>query len=131
MKPIMTSRHHNRGFTLIEILVALAVLAIALAALVKAAGDSASSTAYLRDKTLAQWVALNKAAEYRLGLDGATDTDGSGHERFADHDWYWSARLKDTDDRYVRRLEVEVRARRDAPDPLVTVITFLPGGQGG
>ncbi len=56
----------HRGFTLLEVLVALAVLAIAMAALIKTGGENTRSAAYLRDKTLAQWVAMNVIAEQRL-----------------------------------------------------------------
>ena len=47
------------GFTLVEVLVALSVIAIALAAVLKGASEGASSARYLRDKTLAHWVAMN------------------------------------------------------------------------
>ncbi len=115
---------HARGFTLIEVLVALAVIAVALAALVKAAGTFTSDTGYLRDKTLAQWVALNKAAEYQTGLTKATTS--SGTEKMGGHEWYWDAATEPTDDSYVLRLRIAVRAQRDARSPTATVVTFLP-----
>ena len=56
----------TRGFTLIEVLVALAIVAIGMAAVLGALTSSANTVAYLRDKTFAQWVALNQIATLRL-----------------------------------------------------------------
>ncbi|MDQ1363726.1 MAG: ral secretion pathway protein, partial [Pseudomonadota bacterium] len=50
----------QRGFTLVEILVALTIIAIAMAALIKASGDYTASTSYLKQKTLAHYVAMNE-----------------------------------------------------------------------
>src|SRR6202035_693144 len=58
--------HRARGFTLIEVLVALAIVAIGMAAVLGALTSSASTVLYMRDKTLAQWIALNHIAEERL-----------------------------------------------------------------
>ena len=55
-----------RGFTLVEVMVALAIVAIALPALLMALYQQIDDTAYLRDKTLAYMVAENKLAEIRL-----------------------------------------------------------------
>lgn len=83
--------HNNtliqRGFTLIEILVALTIIAIAMAALIKASGDYTSSASYLKQKTLAHYVAMNELNTLQvnrtwpdLGTDTKTVT-------MAGHDW--------------------------------------------
>src|SRR3989442_4999831 len=54
------------GFTLVEILVALAVLAIALTATARSLGAALDTTAALRDRTLARWVAEDRLAELEL-----------------------------------------------------------------
>ena len=58
--------HHTRGFTLIEVLVALAIIAISLAAGAKAAGALTESAARLDEMTSAQWCAENQLTELRL-----------------------------------------------------------------
>src|SRR3989441_12431533 len=57
------------GFTLVEILVALAVLAIALTATARSLGAALDTTAALRDRTLARWVAEDRLAELELGRE--------------------------------------------------------------
>jgi len=54
------------GFTLVEILVALAVLAIALTATARSLGAAIDTTAALRDRTLARWVAEDRLTELEL-----------------------------------------------------------------
>ena len=56
----------RRGFSLIEVLVALAVVAIALVALLAAAGRMARDADHRRELTLADWVAANVLVETRL-----------------------------------------------------------------
>lgn len=56
----------ERGFTLLEVLVALAILAIALGALIKAGSTNTANAVYLRDKTFAHWVALNTITEMQV-----------------------------------------------------------------
>lgn len=116
-----------RGFTLIEVLVALAILAIALGALVKGGGANAANAAHLRDKSLAHWVAMNRVAEVQLepGWPGIATTRGTAG--MAGREWQWVARVSDTFDGDVRRLEVEVgEAGREEFTPLEKLIAFLP-----
>ncbi len=116
-----------RGFTLLEVMVALAVLAIALAALIKGVSDNTANAAHLRDRTLAHWVGMNVVAEQRLATKWDERGEQRGEEEMANHTWYWSARLVETFDEDVRRLEVEVRAEdeRDAA-PLARLVAFIP-----
>ncbi len=117
----------SRGFTLLEVMVALAVLAIALAALIKGVSENSANAAYLRDKTLAHWVGMNVVAEQRLTGEWSDKGTKRGEEEMGNHTWYWSAAVSETFDEDVRRLDVEVRGSdgRDA-SALVTLVAFLP-----
>jgi general secretion pathway protein I len=112
------------GFTLLEVLVALAVVAIALGAIIKVTAESANSTAYLRDRTLASWVALNQINQLLLNPDWPKDDSAkSGKAEMADREWRWELRVSETSDKDLRRLEVTVRSR-DGAEPLATLIAF-------
>jgi general secretion pathway protein I len=62
----MTGRHHQQGFTLIEVLVALAIAGVALAACVRALGVGVNGVRNLQERSLAQQAAHNFLAEMRL-----------------------------------------------------------------
>ncbi len=77
----------DAGFTLLEVLVALAIIAFALAATIRLSGQAAANTATLKEKTLAQWVAQNLVTEMRLGLINARKKKGEAE--MAGETWYW------------------------------------------
>lgn len=109
------------GFTLIEVLVALAVVAVALFAVVKATGEQVANASRLRDTTFAHWVARNKLAEMQTS---DTWTTGRQDSRvvFAGRTWPVNVAIEDTPNDRVRRVEVSV-ADPDDPDATVAVLT--------
>jgi general secretion pathway protein I len=116
----------QRGFTLLEVMVALAVLAIALAALIKGVSDNAANAAYLRDKSLAHWVGMNVVAERRLLGKWNDKGIKRGEEEMGNHTWYWTAQLVETFDEDVRRLDVTVTGIEDRDaEPLITLVAFM------
>lgn len=112
------------GFTLIEILVALAVLAIAMAALISAAGHYAGNAAGLRTRTLATWVARNRMAEFLLAPTWPDPGEADGEARMGERVWYWSARISETQDPRLRRIEIEVSREPDAL-PVASLTGFM------
>jgi len=83
-------RARVRGFTLLEVLVALVIVAFGMGAVLAALSGAAVNVGALREKTLAQWVALNRVADVRLNLQppqvGTTEGDVKG---FGNGDWHW------------------------------------------
>lgn len=104
----MIRRHRQSGFTLVEILVALAVVAFALSALVSASGQSSNNAAALRDRTYAQWVASNALTELRLDPGINKETRQSGDELMAGQRWDWRAEVINTPDPNLLRIDVRV-----------------------
>ena len=86
----------SRGFTLIEVLVALMVVAMGLSALMIAVSGTARTSGYLRDKTLAQWMALNRLSEVRLNLIKYGQNTDTGEISFANRTWHYDTRYYDT-----------------------------------
>ncbi|MGA8707929.1 MAG: type II secretion system minor pseudopilin GspI [Steroidobacteraceae bacterium] len=83
-------RSATQGFTLIEVLVALVIVAFGMGALLAALSGSATNVAALREKTLAQWIALNRIADVRLNLQPPQMGTSEGDvKNFANGDWHW------------------------------------------
>jgi general secretion pathway protein I len=62
----MTRNPKDRGFTLIEVVVALAIVAIGMLAVFKTIGDTVNNVDELRDRSLAEWIADNRITEVRV-----------------------------------------------------------------
>jgi general secretion pathway protein I len=118
------------GFTLLEVLVALAVLAIALAASVRAVGQQAQSHEILRDGSYARWVAANLIAETRLNEPFPVPGTRKGQSRMAGRIWRWQLLVSETPDGDIRRLDAEVfrgDAAVDDETPIVRLSGFASG----
>lgn len=99
------------GFTLLEVLVALAVLAIAMGAIISAATQSINTVALLREQTFAGWVALNQIQALQLEPEPWPEQGvRAGKAELANRAWRWEARFYSTADPDLRRLELTVRA---------------------
>lgn len=117
------------GFTLVEVMVALAIVAIALPALLMSLYQQMDDTAYLRDKTMAQMVAANKLAEIRLVVASTrvliAGKDG-GLATMADRDWHWWVETKPTEADRFFRIEIRVALEEDQQEqPLYTLTGFM------
>jgi general secretion pathway protein I len=97
------------GFTLIEVLVALAIVAIGMAAVLSTLTSSADTLSYLRDKTFAQWVALNQVANVRLTGSAPAVGDTTGDTDFAGRTWHWKQEVVASEVPGVERIDVMVR----------------------
>jgi general secretion pathway protein I len=97
-----------RGFTLVEVLVALMVVAMGLAALMVAVSGTARSSGYLRDKTLAQWIALNRLTEVRLNVTKFGQNTDKGELVFGGRTWHYDTRYFDTTIASMKRVVVRV-----------------------
>jgi general secretion pathway protein I len=106
----MSGRAVSRGFTLVEVLVALMVVAMGLAALMVTVSSTARTSGYLRDKTLAQWMALNRLAEVRLSLVKFGQNTDTGELDFANRTWHYDTRYFDTSFPSMTRVVVRVYA---------------------
>ena len=86
----------KNGFTLVEILVALAIIAIALGALIKSSGNHTRSAAYLKQKTLGHYVAVNEMEQLRLAEDWPDTGTERGSSEMAGREWYWTRVIERT-----------------------------------
>lgn len=113
----------SRGFTLLEVLVALAIVTLALAALVRAGGQAGDVTGRMERKTLAHWVAMNQLDQLQATRSWPAPGEQSGLIAMAGENWQWRRRVVATQDPQVRRVELTVG--RDGEPRLAEVTGFL------
>ena len=115
----------QRGFTLIEVLAALVIVALGMIAAIQAVTQSARNGTYLRDKTLAHWIGMNVLTERRLQGSAPDVAESTGRVEFAGQQWQWSMTVTQTQVKSLRRLDIAVR-RAETPEgaPLANVSGF-------
>jgi general secretion pathway protein I len=112
----------TRGFTLIEILVALALLAVALAAGMRALAHGADGASTLKARTLALWVAQNRLAAAQIEPATLDAAETRGEALQAGMAFVWTVRVSGTPNPAFRRIDIGV-AERDAPDYVLARLT--------
>jgi general secretion pathway protein I len=103
-----------RGFTLVEVLVALAIVSIGMLAVFKVIGDTAYNVSYLRDRSFAAWIADNRITEIRLSGEMPSVDEIKGDLEFAGRRWYWVQKVSKTQVDGIRRIDISVRRDEDA-----------------
>jgi len=132
---IAIKRRSSAGFTLIEVLVALAVLAIALPALMLSISEQVIGLSHLRDKSIAHWVAMNKLTELRLqnAHKGHLPKDRKkGSTEMLGREWFWQLETEKTSNDQLLQVKIAVRTSGDDDESaLANVLHYfvLPTGQ--
>ena len=118
------NKYKQKAFTLLEVLVALAVLTLGLGAVIKVASSQSSQLSYLKNKTIALWVANNKSNEIQLeGWPGVGVS--SGQTLMAKQEWRWKLNVSNTADKDLRRLDIEINQKHEEGEPVVRFISFI------
>ncbi len=124
----------QRGFTLIEVLVALMVFALIATAASNVGSQYVSSFERVRSLSLASWIAGNRMNEVRLQEEFPSVNENSEELEYANRRWRVVTIVTDTDEPTMRRVEVRVEAYRDEsgePAPLQTVSGFIRNEEQG
>jgi general secretion pathway protein I len=119
-------RRRIRGFTLLEVMVAMTVLALTMGAVIKAVGGYTTNQAHLRDRTLATWVARNVLVEQQVKDAWPSVGELKGTTEMGGREWRWIGAVSQTDEQELRRLDVRIRPI-DAEDsePIAVLSGFL------
>ena len=121
----------SSGFTLVEVMVALAIVAIAVPALLFALFQQLDGTEYLRDRSIASWIATDRMSELRLVVakQGAVPKgELLGETRLAERDWYWWIEQQATEIPGFIRVDVKVSLEAERTQPLHTFTAFVTPG---
>lgn len=113
-----------RGFTLVEVMVALAIAALSLAAVAAAVSQMVDAANAMQERTYAAWIAHNKIAEMRLANVLPEVSESSGDVTYAGRDWRWEAVVSETGVENLFRVDVTVSAA-GVEDPIRTVSGFI------
>ncbi len=109
---------------LVELLVALTILALPLAAITRSMSQAIDNTAALRDRSLALWIAQDQIALHRMRHDWPDVKVTSGTRELAGRNWRWQEQVLTTPVAQLRRLEVEVRDAEHS-QVLAHLVAFL------
>lgn len=117
------------GFTLIEMLVAVAVLAIAMAAIISGMARHADNAGRLREKTVALWVAHNRLTEIELERGWPDVGKSDGETEMAGVKWKWIVEIKKTPDEHLRRADIRVLSTNRKDDAASLSAFFADTGR--
>lgn len=126
---MMNRPPQQSGFTLVEVMVALAIVALSVPALLFTLDQHIDGTGHLRDKSMASLVAGNKLAEVRLLAASRRQLlQGSetGSADMAGREWFWWLQSEQTQVPQFYRIEVRVGLREGQPDSaLISRVAYL------
>jgi general secretion pathway protein I len=115
----------QRAFTLLEVLIALAIVGIGLLALLGTSIENTRVAHGLEARTLAGYVAANEIEELRLAPTWPSLGRSSGHARLGGIRWRWTLHAEHTAAPGILRVRVGVRPAGSRSGALVTLTGFL------
>ncbi len=124
-------RSSAAGFTLVEVLVALAIIAVALLAALRVAGQSANNVGELRSRLFAGWIAENRLAEHRARGDWLQPGIQTGTQLQGGIEFSWREEVIPTPNSAFRRVDVFVFAATEKSRSLAHLVGFVVNPPGG
>jgi general secretion pathway protein I len=112
------------GFTLIEVMVALVIIAFSLTTVAATMGQMIDTANSMRERTFASWIAQNKITEMRLANIVPEVSATSGELDYANTSWGWRAVVSETGVENLFRVDVSV-TYSGSDDQIFTVTGFI------
>jgi len=113
------------GFTLIEVMLALAVFSIAGIALLSTASNNARNMGHLENKMFASWVASNQLVAASLEEKWPPKNNLKGEVELASRTWFWKQKVIKTTDKDMRAIVMEVRLHEDDELAVSSLSTYV------
>ena len=107
-------KNNSQGMTLIEVMVALAIIAIALMAVIQTTGMSTKQLTRVQEVAAAHWVAKNAGTRLQLGFESQSLGQGAfqGSDTILGRNFYWSAKVNPLSNSQILAIEVTVADRQ-------------------
>ncbi len=115
----------GRGFTLVEVLVALFVVTLGMTAVFMQLGQYSTNANFVREKTLASWIASNRLTEMSIQPNWPDIGDAQDTVEFANREWRLSITTSATDVENLRRVDVSVSYEETPDDSLHQVSALI------
>jgi general secretion pathway protein I len=116
------------GFTLIEVMLAMAIFAIAGVALVSSADTTFKNLSHLETKVFASWVASNQLVSASLEPKWPLKNKKKGKVEMAGREWFWQQKVLKTEDKNMSQLVMEVRLEEKGEHSLAELTTYVAKG---
>ena len=124
-----------RGFTLLEVMVALAIITLGLMAVFNGIIQISDQTTHLRERAFAHWVAMNEITRLRVAGAMPDVSEFDGDVEFANASYRWAATVSETGVEDLRRIDLNVSYVDTPEDVIATTVGFVaprappvPGG---
>lgn len=119
---------HAKGFTLIEVIMALFILAIVLGSSMRLFNSAIKSEQMVRDKTLANWVAQNHAVQLQMGTGDALAGVNTSEVNMGGSTWLIQESTASTSDSNFRKTEIRVYKEKIQTDYVTQLFVYRAKG---
>lgn len=117
------------GFTLIEVLIALSVIAIGLTAVLKTSFQAVSNAQVIQNKIFALWVLENKAAEIRLNSNTLPTGSDEGQQQQGRQTWLWQTDTATTPNPKIKKVTLIISVPETDQENILEQSIYLRTGK--
>ncbi|GAA6183933.1 MULTISPECIES: type II secretion system minor pseudopilin GspI [Alteromonadaceae] len=121
----MNTNTHNKGFTLLEVMLALLIFAITGTAIMKSATDHLNGVSQIENITFATWVANNRLTQINIENSWPLKDNLKGEEKMAGTTWYWQQKLLSTPDESLIGIEIVVGTDENFDRTITSVTSYM------
>ncbi|MDT0583650.1 MULTISPECIES: type II secretion system minor pseudopilin GspI [Alteromonadaceae] len=132
MSKVAKANPNQNGFTLLEVMVAMFIFAVAGAAIIKTTAEHINSLSKLEEITFATWVANNQLMRASLSAEKTwpPKKNQRGSVEMMDRTWYWQQDVENTNDEDLKALIITVGLDEEYKGSVTSVTTYVAKSKG-